>query len=175
MPREACEFCRRARARHKTRKKAGVFWYSSRGMDRAGWKRRTRFRQKSSAIFAVRDNKHGTNEVDKQDKFEINPRLQALVDLFKKEGEVEEVLSPKDSASILSGPINDVEIIPDSLQSSVLNNATNEMLKGTVPVVESRSTEKPSLVHFKISETTLQQCADLLNSLSTPDQCMENS
>lgn len=39
-------------------------------------------------ILTVRDSRHETSKVDKQD--ERNPRLQALVDLFKKEDEVEE-------------------------------------------------------------------------------------
>uniref|UniRef100_A0A8R1TUW3 FBXO47 ARM repeats region domain-containing protein n=1 Tax=Onchocerca volvulus TaxID=6282 RepID=A0A8R1TUW3_ONCVO len=166
MPREACEFCRRARARHKTRKKAGSYWYSSRGLGRLDWKQKTaKFHKKSPALLVMRNSKQRISGVDKQNEFEINPRLRDLVDLFKKENEIEEVPSPKDSASILLESASNVEIIDDSIQSPVLNDVRNQMSKETMLVTESKSTKKPSLAHFKIAETTLQQCADLLQSL----------
>uniref|UniRef100_A0A0R3RUT6 THAP-type domain-containing protein n=1 Tax=Elaeophora elaphi TaxID=1147741 RepID=A0A0R3RUT6_9BILA len=170
MPREACEFCRRARVRHKTRKKAGVFWYSSRGLGRMDWKHRTaKLCHKSSAMLAVRDKSRGINEVDNQNELGNNARLQALVDLFKKENEVEEVPSPTDSASILSESVNNVEAVDEPL---VLTHAGYQTSKEAVSAIESRSAEKTSLVHFKINETTLQQCVNLLQSLSTEDECM---
>ncbi|VDO39484.1 unnamed protein product [Onchocerca flexuosa] len=91
MPREACEFCRRARARHKTRKKAGAYWYGSRGLARLDWKQKTaKFHRKSPALFVMRNSKQRFSGIDKQNEFEINPRLRDLVDLFKKENEIEE-------------------------------------------------------------------------------------
>ncbi|VDM12439.1 unnamed protein product [Wuchereria bancrofti] len=192
MPRKTCEICQRARNRHKTRKKAGIFWHSSRGLDRIDWRYRAtrKLFQKSSAMLVMhnkrhgtnevdkqeepkitntvmRNNKHGTNEVDKQGEPRINPGLQALMELFKKE-EFEEVHSPNKSANILSEFMNDVEAVDDSLQPSISTYVANQMSN---PVAQSKSTEKPSLAHFKIDEITLQQCADVLHPI--PDYCME--
>ncbi|KAL3985257.1 hypothetical protein ACH3XW_37880 [Acanthocheilonema viteae] len=167
MPREACEFCRRARARHKTRKKAGAFWYCSRGLNRVNWRQKTtKSCHRSPAMLVMRDEEHGTNEVDKQNEFTNNPTLKALIDLFKKENEVEEVFSPKDSASVLSESVNNVEAIDEP---HVLTHATNQVSKEAVSFTGSRSAEKPNLTHFKIGEITLQQCVDLLQSLPTSD------
>ncbi|CAG9537616.1 unnamed protein product [Cercopithifilaria johnstoni] len=172
MPREACEFCRRARARHKTRKKAGVFWYSSRGLGRVDWKQKTaKFRHRSPAMLVRRGSRRKTNEVDKQNEFVSNPRLQVLVDLFEKENEIEEVSSPKNSASVLSESVNNVEAIDEP---HVLTHDINQLSKEAISVIESRSTEEHNLAYFKIAEITLQQCVDLLQSLPTSNQYMKN-
>lgn len=41
-------------------------------------------------MLVMHDGKHETSEVDKQNEVVDNPRLQALVDLFNKENEIEE-------------------------------------------------------------------------------------
>ncbi|VDK81940.1 unnamed protein product [Litomosoides sigmodontis] len=172
MPKEACEFCRRARARHKTRKKAGVFWYSSRGSGRADWKQKSaRFPHLSSRMLVMHDSMHKTNEVDKRNEAIGNPKLQALVDLFNKENEIEEVPSPQHSASILPESANSIEAVDEQ---HVLTRASNQMSKEAISVNESRSAEKPGLVHFKIAEITLKECVDLLQSVTTANQCMDS-
>nr|CTP81485.1 Bm10589 [Brugia malayi] len=177
MRRKTCEICQRAKNRHKTRKKTGIFWHSSRGLNRIDWRYRTtrKLFQKSSAMLVMRNNRHGTNEVDKHEgskitnivmrnnkhgtneidkqeepRFNPNPRLQALIELFKKEDELEEVHSPNKSATILSEFVNDVEAVDDSLQPSTSTYVMNQISEA-IPVAQSKSAEKPSLAHFKFS------------------------
>lgn len=58
--------------------------------------------------------------------------------------------SPKDSASILSETINNIEAVDDSLQPPVLTHTTNQMSKGGISTIESNLAEKPNLSHFKV-------------------------
>ncbi|KAM3718143.1 F-box only protein [Dirofilaria immitis] len=174
MPRETCEFCRRARARHKTRKKVGAFWYNSRGLNRVDWKQKmAKFRQKSPTVLVTQNNRDGISKVGGRNRLEINPKLQDLMNLFKKENEIEEVSSPKDNASILLESVSNVEAMGSSFQSPILTHTKNHMSKETISIIDSRPVEKPSLANFKIAGIILQQCADLLQSF--PINCTENS
>ncbi|MCP9259727.1 hypothetical protein DINM_002944 [Dirofilaria immitis] len=167
MPRETCEFCRRARARHKTRKKVGAFWYNSRGLNRT--------------VLVTQNNRDGISKVGGRNRLEINPKLQDLMNLFKKKMKSKKaylfidfsVSSPKDNASILLESVSNVEAMGSSFQSPILTHTKNHMSKETISIIDSRPVEKPSLANFKIAGIILQQCADLLQSF--PINCTENS
>uniref|UniRef100_A0A915PNR2 Dof-type domain-containing protein n=1 Tax=Setaria digitata TaxID=48799 RepID=A0A915PNR2_9BILA len=167
MPREACEFCRRARNRHKTNRKAKEFWCRSRRFrrDSAEWKnKKSQQRPLPLAVLAKHDGSRGSGEISDQVGVEINPKLKGLVDLFEKENEIEEVPSPENSGSIVLESAKNIEAVEEHLlRPTALTYPKDQLSRDTVLVKVSKPTEKPSLEHFKIPQTILQQCSNLLH------------
>lgn len=164
MPREACEFCRRARARHKTRKKTGLSWYAQRRNNCLNYNRKQQIgkhQQKKIIPNNNNDDRNGVDNSDKQEGSGINHAMKGLLELFEKEGGIEDVSSDNDASFVPESIDNNLakSCVPPTLVHASERKALNQVVSSGVC--------KPSLVHFKIAESTLQRCGNLLQSIPT--------